>query len=366
MLSRLRIDGDRVSSTAEPARPIVLRGFTFDYIAGKPGQSEVTPQDRNVTRLLPGTNLARLVMVHWMDDGTTASGHDCYNASAMGHGYLTTACLDLFDGVLHWATQEARMWATVTMRAALAAGDGGEGGTVWSNATLRAQMVEMWRYLAWRYRNHGGVAGYEVMSEPRWDGSDAEVHRFHADACAAVWSSDAEAACFIGPATYYNRYKLGPQWLLPGNVVYAANFFEPKGWITAATGVPYGGSGECVQLAERRSCGGESYNVTLDRRWLHQLLAPAANFSAQYQVPVWIDQWGLFSTAGTSDADRAAYLADALSLFGAARLHWAMWIWRRPRCGQDGYALVCERGDGSGFDYFDTAIDQLSCWIGEA
>ena len=132
-------------------------------------------------------------MVHWMDDGTTESGHDCYRSDGAATGYLTAACLAQFDAVLNWVTQEADMWATVTMRSALAAGDGGDGHTVFTNATLRAEMIEMWRYLAKRYYGLGGVAGYEVMSEPRWDGSDEEVHRFHVDACAAVWSSDPQA-----------------------------------------------------------------------------------------------------------------------------------------------------------------------------
>eukprot|EP00966_Prymnesium_polylepis_P039314 911932-Prymnesium_polylepis.1 len=158
---RLHVNGTRVSTLEDPATAVYLRGFTFDYIADKPGMDVVTAQDRNVTTLLPGTNIARLVMVHWMDDGTTASGHDCYESGSPGKGFLTDACLEQFDAVLHWATQEAGMWATVTMRAALAAGDGGDGHTVFSNATLRSHMIEMWRYLAKRYYSVGGVAGYE-------------------------------------------------------------------------------------------------------------------------------------------------------------------------------------------------------------
>ena len=171
---------------------------------------------------------------------------------------------------------------------------------------------------------------------------------------------------FIGPATFYNRYNLGPQYLLTGNVIYATNFFEPKKWITAgAPSTPYGGTGRCCDLATHEACGGCSgdANVTLDKASLKTWLEPAVSFGDKYQVPVWIDQWGVFSNAGTSDADRAHYLQDLLALFGDAQLHWAMWIWRRPLCGQDGFALYCENPDGS-FALFETAVSQLARWIG--
>ena len=114
------------------------------------------------------------------------------------------------------------------------------------------------------------------------------------------------------------------------------------------------------------SCGGVKHcdvNVTLGSAWLKTLLQPAVDFSRRNQVPMWIDQWGIFATAGTCDADRASYLSDVLSLFGEAGLHWAMWIWRRPLCGQDGYSICCENEDGS-FTVFETAIQELARWIG--
>lgn len=109
----------------------------------------VTAADRSVTTLLPGTNLARLVMVHWHDTGTTKKGHDCSSGNA-SLGYLTADCLDLFDSVLSWAAETAGLWVTITLRGALAAGDGGPGFTVFNNATLRMQLIEMWRFLARR------------------------------------------------------------------------------------------------------------------------------------------------------------------------------------------------------------------------
>ena len=71
------------------------------------------------------------------------------------------------------------------------------------------------------------------MSEPRTEHPAVDVHAFHQEACGAVWVADPFAVCFIGPTPFYDRYNLGPSYLLPGNVIYAANLFEPKKWVQA-------------------------------------------------------------------------------------------------------------------------------------
>jgi hypothetical protein len=195
---------------AEPGgRPLLLRGFTFYYTLKSPTQSNVTDEDRQVHSILPGTNFARLVMVHWHDQPTLKHG-DCASDDA-ATGFLTNACLDQFDRIVAWASEN--MWVTITLRGSLAAGDGGDGATVWTNATLRQQMVSMWGFLARRYASRDHIAGYEVMSEPRVDDA-AAIHGFHVDACAAVWDADPGAGCFVGPGKFYDRTKLDAAYVL--------------------------------------------------------------------------------------------------------------------------------------------------------
>ena len=133
----------------------------------------------------------------------------------------------------------------------------------------------------------------------------------------AVWAADPRAACIVGPTRFYNRYHLGPEYLMePGRpTIYAANFFEPGLWIGgqgAAAALPYGATARCCDLAEEKSCGGScdggGGTVTLGRAWLASLLQPVLDFRAKYDVPVWVDQWGLDAGASDGDASRAAYL----------------------------------------------------------
>ena len=214
----------------------------------------------------------------------------------------------MFDEAVEWASSQG-LWVTLTSRAADAAGDGGPNNTVFNNATLANQMVEMWRFLAVRYAEHDRIAGYEVMSEPRTDGVGI-VHAFEQRACDAVKAADSRAVCFVGPAKFYDRFNLGPGYLIKNNtqVIYAANFFVPKDWITAATStaasLPYGASGPCCALAQQKTCaqmsGGCNATIVLGKEWLDTQLGPVDAFIAKYSVPVWIDQWGVWEAVGQS------------------------------------------------------------------
>ena len=121
---RLTVSGAAVRSAEGP---VTLRGFTF-WFGDTPQLRSVTPEDRLVKALLPGANLARLVMVHWRDSNYGTKPGDCYADQPLT-GFLTPSCLEMFDSAVGWAADNG-LWVTLTSRAADAAGDGGPGHTV--------------------------------------------------------------------------------------------------------------------------------------------------------------------------------------------------------------------------------------------
>jgi len=242
------------------------------------------------------------------------------------------------------------MWVTLTLRAALAAGDGGQGHTVFTNSTLRSQMIAMWAFVAQRYANMSNIAGYEVMSEPRVSDASA-IHSFHKDACGAVWQVDEQAVCFIGAGPFYDRNNLGPEYLLNGSVIYTANFFEPNLWVSGQNkDIAYGDTVECCKATKKTVCGGVKHCstlVTMDKQWLSQQLESATSFGSEHNVPIYIDQWGVHADSGGGDAVRSQYLDDILSLFSLQAVHWAYWDWRQGT-GQVGDFQIWTQDDASG------------------
>ena len=105
--------------------------------------------------------------------------------------------------------------------------------------------------------------------------------------------------------------------------------------------------------------------MTLNRAWLSRLLQPALDFQQKYDVPVYIDQWALNAEASLSDADRAAYLDDVLSLFGDGGLHWSWWIWRSgyDACPRSS-AIYCGPAANGSYTRFDAAVARLARWLG--
>ena len=155
---RLLITGAAVSEPEQPDRPVLLRGVNLDFKLGSDYPYPVS-QDRALKELLPGANLVRLVMNHWHDSD---SASDC--ATHVAPGYIKDECLEQFDRILAWSTRELGAWSVITARSALAAGDGGVGGTIFTNSTLKTQWLEMWVSLARRFKDTDNIAGYEVMS----------------------------------------------------------------------------------------------------------------------------------------------------------------------------------------------------------
>jgi len=126
------------------------------------------------------------------------------------------------------AAQKQNMWVILTCRAAQAAGDGYPN-DVFHDNKLKWEFLEMWKWVANRYKDWEWIAGYEIMSEPRTKITpDTEVARFFSDAIAAIRTKDTETPCIIGPAPYYKVMKLNKAYLQNDlKVIYTFDFFLP-------------------------------------------------------------------------------------------------------------------------------------------
>jgi len=345
-----------VAAPETPTEPLKLRGFNFWLDLDQ----QVAQVDRAVKRMLPGTNMARLVLVHWTD---TNNSTDCYSSNPNSEvPFLKDDCLPLFDSAVKWTT-EAGIWPVLMGRA-----KGDPKGHVYENATLVDEMVAMWGGIAARYANVSGIAGYEVLAEPRTDNA-TDIHKFQVKACNAIWKHDPRAACFIGAGPFYLRYNLDERYIIEGNVIYAANYLTPKKYTTGKTaGVVYPGSKvKCGDLLETKevpfACPGGDGNaeITFDKDLLIKLAEPISKFSQKYNVPVWVDQWGLMPNA----AGASAYITDALDIFETGGHMWTQWIWRDPfGASCDKLSIVCQPTACAPFTPHASAIGPLIKYLG--
>ena len=97
---RLRVNGTRVTAS-DTDQPIILRGFTF-WFADNDQQRSVQAVDRAVTKLLPGTNMARSVTTAVLC--TPGRPNLCAALSAvarLGVCCCDVLCSDVLCGCLH-------------------------------------------------------------------------------------------------------------------------------------------------------------------------------------------------------------------------------------------------------------------------
>ena len=339
---RITINGSVLSEPESPLVPIKLRGFNFWVDLDQPLEAV----DTAVTQLLPGTNLARLVMVHWQDaPAVVKRNSDCYTPT---HPFLKPACLQQFDATVAWTTQNG-LWTILTGRA-----KGGENGHVFNNDTLATEMIAMWSFLANRYSNTSNILGYEVLSEPRTL-NNTQVHLFHVQACTAVWKQDPQAACLIGPGKYYNRYRLDESFIIKNRpVIYAGNYLTPKTYTRGSlSDVTYPSLKKikCGDLLAKKeipyACpdGDSNAEIMFNKDFLSLLVKPLVNFQQKFNVPVWVDQWGIFGggSVGGGNKSVTAYMNDVLELWDDRNLMWTQWIWRSPYAKNcTTYSLVCQ------------------------
>ena len=207
-----------------------------------------TPSDGHMQRtLLPASNFVR-ALFFW--DNVPAGSHKACRTADATHGYIAASCVQSLLGVVE-AASAAGLWVVVTARAEYAAGQLPDGPNVFNNATLRAQYLAMWAFVAGQLADVQHVAAYEIMSEPRVKTvADAVVAAFMADGCKAVRAAvscgvqqqprdtaffgwvvgwwqvhqvDPATPCMVGPAPYYKPWKLSSTYVLDDpNVIYTA------------------------------------------------------------------------------------------------------------------------------------------------
>merc|ERR1712154_285624 len=131
---------------------------------------------------------------------------------------------------------------------------------------------------------------------------------------------------------YYNLCNLNATMLLPKDysVIYAFNLFFPKAYIDVGDvnyTVDWPGQIRCCDVTKSCLPGKCPQNacdamVDVDRDWLEEVLhIPIKGFRDAFDVPVLVDQWGVYYNS----PNRTGYDADVLSLmrqYGVSSTNW--------------------------------------------
>ena len=330
---RLTVSGSQILDPS--GNPIILRGFNWgDW--GSP-----LPHDA-ADNIAQGANYVRIPLSWYFGSGTGATdcktGQDSYDLQSPQTGYINPTNLAAVDQEVAWATS-AHLWVNLMVR-------GGDC-DFWTNPSIIPQYIQMWQFLANRYKNTPYIGSYEILSEPHPPvtgrthlPNEALIKSLAEQNIASIRAIDPVTPIVVGPGQVYDIRNISTMYLsgIP-NIIYTANFFELPTYVKSEKGKGpdngYPNSYLDSELSSSYACTypneGNGNNVQMDKTWLAGLLTCVTNFRSQYNVPVYINQIGIF----TSTKNAQQYTQDVLGLFDQNGISWTWWTYRQRPAASD-------------------------------
>jgi len=303
---RLSIQGNSIK-TPEGAT-ISLRGLNWGW------WGTAQPQDASEAVAM-GANVVRMPF-RWYFGGT---GSDIRQTNAPGH--IDPDGLAQLDQYINWCTQN-KIWVVLFGGSDQGAGDSSE--NYWTNASLKKEFIETWQFLVQRYKNTPYIAAYELLSEPhpKKPATSQEVKAFYEEVITAVRQYDTITPVMIGPNDHYDINQLEDILTTKDNkIIYTFNYYLPTDYIKPEkreqAGLP-------IVTYPGNYNDFDGHPVNLNKDYLTQILQPGVQFSANHQVPIFVNQMGVRSRC----PGNLEYLTDVCDIFYRFGIPFTYWSYR--------------------------------------
>jgi hypothetical protein len=246
------------------------------------------------------------------------------------------------DDLVGWAEQVG-IYVVITMRTGPGRNESaitGFGGqpltTVWTDQEAHDAWIEMWRYIADRYRTRPAVVGYNLLVEPhpntlvdpqgsltplQYDEQYRDTlydwNQFAREMTMAIREVDENTPIIVDSLQWANA-----SWF-PGleptgdpRTVYDLHTYDPDVY-TSPEGAAIVGYPSVVE------------GVTFDRSWIEEHIRPVREFSMQHNAPILVGEFGLFRWVPNA----ADFIRDEIELFEQYGWTYTYWAWRTDEAG---------------------------------
>lgn len=240
---------------------------------------------------------------------------------------------------------------------------------VWSSSAAQDAWVDMWRYVAERYRENPIVVGYDLMVEPNPADVVLGVYApedFYPDHAGTLldWNQlyprivdglrevDKDTPILVGAMGYSN---VG--WLSylestgDDRTIYAIHQYEPFGYTHQSPD-------EGLQYPGTFDADGDGAAELVNREWLEELYQGAAEFAEAHGVPVAVNEFGVHRYAPGA----ANYLRDQYDALEQSGMNHAIWLWGTsypPQASVDDFDLLHGLDPANHVEVDSTLIDVL-------
>jgi aryl-phospho-beta-D-glucosidase BglC (GH1 family) len=302
--------------------PIMLRGFNW----GNWGTAQ--PQDA-ADNASQGANAVRILLRWWGN----YSSPDIDSRSDASPGHIDPAHLALLDSYVSWATSQG-LWVDLavdsncgqnaTQDAAMQRycdpdrQYGSNGHNFWTDPAMRTEFIEVWQFVANRYKNTTHIAWYEVLPEPNPPSvRQADVTEFYKQVIRAIRTVDGNTPFLVGATSAYNIKRASDAYIpdveFQNKIIYTGNLFVRTGLSQSAN---------IANLSMR--------------------LQGLTDLRDSHNVPIFVQQTG----SKSSEDPNNMYLDAVLSLLNSKSVPWVWWEYR-DHVSPGGYGIYYPDRDGN-------------------
>lgn len=313
---RLSIKGQ--SLVTADGRAVMLRGWNW-------GRWGITQPGDAASNAAQGANSVRIPLRWWgYYEGVGIDSRDDSQTATAG---IDVNHLAILDAMIAQASA-AHLWIILFIDSDCGqngmqdaneiaycdpSGSYSSGHNFWSDAAARAKFIEVWKFIANRYKDTPYIGMFEPLPEPNPTGtSDNDITAFYDEVMTAIRAVAPRIPFILGPRSYSikqvgNAYNAN--W---SDVVYTGNLFL----YTSQT---------------------QSENIVNLSTRLQYLLDLRASFNA----PIFVQQTGVQS----GDDPDQTYLNALLSLLNASNVGYTYWEYR-DTLNPASYGVIYEDGNG--------------------
>jgi heme-degrading monooxygenase HmoA len=206
--------------------------------------------------------------------------------------------------------------------------------TVWADEEAQQAWVTMWRYTAERYRDNPVVVGYDLMCEPNaaeivnewdqdlfyaaYDGQLQDWNRWYPQMVSAIREVDEDTPILVAGEGYSAL-----DWL-----PYVQVIDEQRLVYTFHQYAPFVYTHQEPPLLRftypgRFDADYDNKKEDVNINWLTTYLATANDFSARYDVPVAVNEYGVQRW----QPGAAQFMHDEMQIFEDIGVNYALWVW---------------------------------------
>lgn len=180
----------------------------------------------------------------------------------------------------------------------------------WTKRSFQHRACALWAFLAERYKDEPGVAGYDLLNETVLD--DAKpLNVFYQAAIKAIRSVDRDHIIFVEGNRWAQDIVCLDEFS-DDNLVLGIHFYEPLEFtFNFIPGLSYPlGSGQ----------------GRWDKVFMKKRLGESLKIAQRRGRPLWCGEFGVNTRGGLYHED--VWLKDVLAYFNAHGIHWHFWTWK--------------------------------------